>query len=38
MGLDRAEEAVTQALIARHGAGPIQARMQAHVVTVQRPS
>lgn len=35
-GLDRAVEATTEAITARFGAGPIQARMQAHVVTVQR--
>jgi ubiquinone/menaquinone biosynthesis C-methylase UbiE len=35
-GLDRAVEAVTGAIAARFGAGPIQARMQAHVATAQR--
>ena len=35
-GLDRAVEAVTEAIAARFGAGPIHASMQAHVVTVQR--
>ncbi|HEY0184926.1 MAG TPA: class I SAM-dependent methyltransferase [Rhodopila sp.] len=35
-GLDRAVEAVTEAIAARFGDASIEARMQAHVVTVQR--
>jgi SAM-dependent methyltransferase len=35
-GLDRAVEAATEAIAARFGAGPIQARMQARVVTARR--
>lgn len=35
-GLDHAVEAVTEAIAARFGSGQIEARMQAHVVTVQR--
>ena len=36
LGLDRAVEAASKAIAARFGRGPIQARMQAHVVTTQR--
>ena len=36
VGLDRAVEAATKAIADRFGRGPIQARMQAHVVTAQR--
>jgi SAM-dependent methyltransferase len=37
-GLDPAVAATTDAITARFGAGPIDARMQAHVVTARRPS
>jgi len=37
-GLDRAEAAVRAAITDRFGAGPIRARMQAHVVIVRRAS
>lgn len=35
-GLDRAVEATTAAIASRFGSGPVQARMQAHLVTVRR--
>ncbi|MEO8714452.1 MAG: class I SAM-dependent methyltransferase [Acetobacteraceae bacterium] len=37
-GIDRAVEAATEAIAARFGTGLIEARMQAHVVTVRRPT
>jgi SAM-dependent methyltransferase len=36
-GLDAAVKVTAEAIAARYGAGPVEARMQAHVVTVQRP-
>lgn len=35
-GLDRAVEATTDAIAARFGSGPVEARMQAHLITAQR--
>jgi SAM-dependent methyltransferase len=37
-GLDRAVEAATQAITERFGPGPIEASMQAHILTATRPS
>ncbi len=37
-GLDRATDAVAAAIAARFGAGPVEARMQAHVVTARSAS
>jgi SAM-dependent methyltransferase len=36
-GLDKAVDAVTQAITERFGPGPIEATMQAHIVTATRP-
>ena len=36
-GLDKAIEAATQAITERFGPGPIEASMQAHILTVTRP-
>jgi SAM-dependent methyltransferase len=36
-GLDRAVEAATEAIAARFGRGPIEARMHAHIVTARPP-
>ena len=37
-GLDKAVDAVTQAITERFGPGPIEATMQAHIVTTTRPA
>jgi len=36
-GLDKAIEAATQAITKRFGPGPIEASMQAHILTATRP-